>query len=278
MKLWIGTALAMVLTATVASAQTPPAKGAVTRPEWVRKPTRQDIADVVDRTVNSSSRIPVGWAVMRCQVTATGQLDACRLILEAPDPGLIGKIALRLSSFFQLKPAMKDGQPIDGGQILVPIVVAAPGYMPRPTYAPGQPSFVLSPLSGEKPAGEKPGRIRMPCPFDKATVCEGREISWTDTPDPAETAPLILATQQETGSSTVFCELTAAGVLEKCRMEGVTSPAAVNAMSQTIAQFKAPSLASGGPLATPAVVALVYDWPALTKMARALVADDKRAR
>jgi hypothetical protein len=274
MKLWIGTALAIVLTATPASAQTPPAEGAVTRPEWVRKPSGQDIADVVDRTVNSYDRIPVGWAVMSCQVTAAGKLDACRVIVEAPDPGKIGKIALQLSSFFLLKPAMKDGQPIDGGEIVVPIVVAAPGFTPRPTYAPGRPSFVLSPLTGQKPAS-----IRMPCPFDtdKAVVCEAREISWTDTPDLHETAPLILAAQQETGSSTAFCELTAAGLLEKCRMEGKTSPAAVKAMSQTLAQFKAPTLASGGPLATPAVVALIYDWSALTKTARALVADDKRA-
>lgn len=274
MKLWIGTALAIVLTATAASAQTPPAEGAVTRPEWVRKPSEQDIADVVHRTVNSANRIPVGWAVMKCHVTAAGELDACHVIVEAPDPGKIGKAALQLSSFFRLKPAMKDGQPIDGGEIVVPIVVRTPGFTPRPTYAPGRPSFVLSPLIGQKQVS-----IRMPCPFDpdKAAVCEARDISWTDAPDPFETAPLILAAQQETGSSTAFCQLTAAGLLEKCRMEGKTSPAAVNAMNQTLAQLKGPTLASGGPLATPAVVALVFDWKALTKTARALVADDKRA-
>lgn len=274
MKLWIGPALAIVLTATAASAQTPPAEGAVTRPEWVRKPSAQDIADVVGRTVNSYDRIPVGWAVMSCQVTAAGKLDACRVIVEAPDPGKIGKAALQLSSFFLLKPAMKDGQPIDGGDIVVPIVVAAPGFMPRPTYAPGRPSFILTPLTSQKPVS-----IRMPCPFDpdKAAVCEARDISWTDEPNLHETAPLILAAQQETGSSTAFCEFTAAGLLEKCRIEGKTSPAAVKVINQTLAQFKGPTLAGGGPLAAPAVVALVYDWKAMTKTARALVANDKRA-
>ncbi|NQE61061.1 hypothetical protein [Caulobacter sp. RHG1] len=276
MKLWIGVALAAQLLAGAASAQTqtPPADAAPTRPEWVRKPSGQDIANALDSTLSLGQQS--GWALMRCWVTAAGTLKPCRVIIQSPDPGKIGRVALKLAPIFRLKPAIKDGKPVDGGHVLVPIVIGSPETgTPRLTFSPGRPSFVLTPLTGR----EKTGARQMACPFDtdKTPVCEAREVYWTDTPMLEDTAPIIIDAQQATGLSTVFCRFTAAGRFETCRIDGEEGPGATKAVSKTLAKLKAPVLADGQPMPAPAMVALVYDWTTLTKAAHAILEDIKAA-
>lgn len=276
MKLWIGIALAAQLTAGAAGTQTdvqaqaPAANEERTRPEWVRKPSGQDIANALNSTASRGQ--PVGWAVMRCRATAAGTLNPCRVIIESPDPGPIGKVALKLAPIFRLKPAMKDGKPIDGGHILVPIIIGSPTATPRTTYSPGRPSFMLTPLTGRRT-----GAPQMPCPFDteKTTTCEAREIYWTDTPMLEDTAPLIIEAQQTTGVSTVVCQFTAAGRFENCKIDGENSPGATKAVGSTLAKLKAPQLANGQPMPAPTMVAVLYDWATLTKAANAILADEK---
>lgn len=272
MKLWMGTVLAVLLAAGAANVQAPAAEQKPTRPEWIRKPSADEIVQTLKRVIRNGE--PVGWALMKCHVTAKGILDPCRVIIENPDPGEIGKVALKLAPIFRLKPAVKDGQPVDGGDILVPIVIGSPEGTPRTSYAPGRPAYVLSPASSKKA-----GVMQMPCPLgvNAGGLCEAREIYWTDAPALEDTAPLILEAQQETGFSTVFCELTATGRFEKCQMDGENSPSAVKAMSRTLPKLKAPVFMSGEPVATPAIVALVYDWTILTKAARAILAYEKTA-
>jgi TonB family protein len=62
-----------------------------------------------------------GLAVIECVVTATGVLDRCAVRSEDP-PGLgFGAAALALSSTFLMHPMTKDGVPVEGGKVVVPI-------------------------------------------------------------------------------------------------------------------------------------------------------------
>lgn len=248
-----------------AASAPPPTR--VTRPEWAKKPTGDQMYSALSRQARADDM--AGWAVIRCFVTAKGMLTQCVTIAESSERYEFGKSALRLAPLFRIKPAMRDGAPVDGGDILVPMVFgSAKMGAPKASYAPGRPSFRLTPV-----AEGKRGATVIPCPTDDSTPkpCQAEEIYWADSPPLEETAPIILRAQLKTGVSTVFCDYTEAGKFERCQIDGEQSPPAAKAVGQTLPKLKDPRTLAGKPTG-PCMVALVYDWEALTKAAEAIVA------
>lgn len=62
---------------------------------------------------------PVGSTTLRCVVTVLGALTRCEVASESPAGAGLAESALRLVSRFQVKPAMRDGRPVEG-VLLVP--------------------------------------------------------------------------------------------------------------------------------------------------------------
>jgi protein TonB len=110
--------------AAVAPASPPPASEAAAgphgvAPDWVRKPTSPDIGRVYPgRALRAYLN---GAAVMRCEVTAAGTLTACTVLSENPLDEGFGAAALKLAKLFVMRPQTKDGRPVAGGVIIIPI-------------------------------------------------------------------------------------------------------------------------------------------------------------
>lgn len=260
-----------LLILTLAAAQTnvaPPLAGTrITKPEWVSRPSGSQMYDALSHSARAED--VAGWAVIKCEVTAKGTLTRCVTLVESPLKYEFGKSALRIASMFRMKPATRDGQPVEGGTVLIPVVFGSMQMgAAKTSYAPGRPSFLVKPITEKKT-----GATVIGCPNGQnpPTACEAKEIYWSNTPSLEETAPIILESKQSTGVSTVFCKFSEAKAFENCQMEGEKGPGALAAVGKTLSKLKAPRTMQGD-LVTSAIVALVYDWSTLTKVAEAIIA------
>lgn len=103
-------------------------------PPWLRKPTGDQLLrnyPFVARQRNLS-----GSAAIGCGVDATGKLVDCKILGETPEGAGFGDAALRLAQYFQMQPTLKDGKPVAGGQVRIPIRFTAPTGMDlrRPNF------------------------------------------------------------------------------------------------------------------------------------------------
>jgi len=238
------------------------------RPEVVRVPTGEQMAKVLKRLGFKGQ--PIGWALLQCNVGASGALDACRVIVETPGPGVIGQVALGLAPSMRAKPAIKDGRPVDGGSIFVHINIGAQitGAMSS-SYTPGDPSFAVSPVVQTE---ARP--IKIPCPIDgdKTATCLAHRMYWADRPGLEESAPTILEAQQVKGFSAVSCQLSVAERLENCQIKGEGSPRVMATIEKIQSTLKAPRWKADDQPVAATWVSIVYDWTMLTKAATAIVA------
>ena len=67
-----------------------------------------------------------GKATLNCTVDAKGQLQSCSVVSEEPADMGFGDAAMKLSKLFKMRPQTKDGQPVDGGTVRIPLRFSLP--------------------------------------------------------------------------------------------------------------------------------------------------------
>jgi len=106
----------------------PPRPSVITQPDWLAKPTGADMSRFYPPAA-AASRIE-GRAVLHCRVAATGELTDCAVTGEDPPGAGFAQAALDLAPLFRMRPMTRDGVPVSGGRINIPIRFGLPALAP----------------------------------------------------------------------------------------------------------------------------------------------------
>lgn len=116
--------LALALTATQPAepaatevVNTPP-PNFILQPDWVSTPQGADVMRLFPTEAVKTGTS--GQAIVQCGVLADGSLDRCEVVAEQPQGLGFGEASVELATAYRMKSVTLDGQPVDGGQILIP--------------------------------------------------------------------------------------------------------------------------------------------------------------
>jgi len=94
---------------------------ALTVPQWLRQPSRDDAVHYFP----AEARGLAGHVTLEGAVTIRGALDRCEVKAETPAGRGFGAAALSFASLFIMRPMTRDGLPVGGAEVIIPIVFAA---------------------------------------------------------------------------------------------------------------------------------------------------------
>ncbi|MDO8914319.1 MAG: energy transducer TonB [Phenylobacterium sp.] len=93
--------------------------------DWKRVPTSEDLARRYP--AKAQSKNIDGVAIITCKAQADGTMTGCAVTREYPAGENFGLATLALAPLFQLKTPHRDGQPIEGREVRLPIRWVLPG-------------------------------------------------------------------------------------------------------------------------------------------------------
>ncbi len=99
-------------------AQTP-AAAVIGNPRWLSRPNAEQMARYYPTRALAEG--VEGRAVIRCRVTAAGEMTACSTVSEAPAGYRFGDAGQKLSRYFKISPRTVDGKPVEGAEVDIPI-------------------------------------------------------------------------------------------------------------------------------------------------------------
>ena len=92
----------------------------ISQPEWQRRPSAEDLARLYP--IKAAQQGKSGRATLRCRVKGDGTLEACVIRSETPVGLMFGEQALKLAPLFKMPPQARNGEPVAGMDVFVPIV------------------------------------------------------------------------------------------------------------------------------------------------------------
>lgn len=106
------------------SAPAPARPTIIANPDWVGRPTADEVAKYYpERALRMSIS---GRATLLCKVTAKGAVEQCAITSESPADQGFGAASLRVAHYFVMRPQIRDGQPVDGAQVIIPMRFTPP--------------------------------------------------------------------------------------------------------------------------------------------------------
>lgn len=101
-------------------ADPPPAPPSViTSPDWLTRPGPNEFTRFYPQAALDQNAS--GMATLACTVAASGAVRDCQVAAETPKGLGFGEAARKLAPYFKLRPQMRDGTPVDGASIRIPI-------------------------------------------------------------------------------------------------------------------------------------------------------------
>lgn len=162
-----------------------PRPSVLVQPDWLQRPGGEDLKRAYPEAATKAHAD--GRSTIRCTVSAEGSLTNCRVTAEEPAGLGFGEAALKLSPLFKMRPLSRDGTPVDGGTVNIPI------------------RFVMP----DSAAVTAPEWIRRPLPQDFARVY-----------------PRAASKKRLSGQATIRCKVLVSGSLNACEVLSERPPEA----------------------------------------------------
>ncbi len=157
--------------------------------QWLQGPAPDEVAKLFPTTATKAG-LRTGLGTLDCQVLHSGSLDHCIAAAEDP-PGMgFGDAAVAISKDFTMNPWSKQGFPVDGAHVRLPIRLT----LDAPPPLPADPTAQVG------------------------TITHADWIRLPDGDDMARTYPDRAQRQNRGGMAKIKCGVTADGHLEDCKI------------------------------------------------------------
>lgn len=98
-----------------------------TNPDWAEKPSGEDMARYYP---DHAARMGLGGkATIVCKINLEGRLTDCAVASESPAGEGFGDATLKVASKFRMTPQTRDGVPVNGASVRIPVVYTPPPPM-----------------------------------------------------------------------------------------------------------------------------------------------------